>query len=143
VFSCPCRFDLPICSWLCEPGLAGAVVWCAVPPLVLLCNSIRWRAAPLPMSLLLLRIFGPVILFRAYFALGGEFGTVAKYFERNLRLPFTPPLVAFFSPSQIQLKKLESLRQTRSVTEYKTQFEQLAHGVSDTIRATGSRYSPL
>jgi hypothetical protein len=31
--------------------------------------------------------------------LGFEFGIEAKYFERNLRLPFTPPLVAFFSPS--------------------------------------------
>ena len=31
--------------------------------------------------------------------LGGDFGTAAKYFERNLRLPFTPPLVAVFGPS--------------------------------------------
>jgi hypothetical protein len=29
----------------------------------------------------------------------GELGTVVKYFERNLRLPFTPPLVAVFGPS--------------------------------------------
>jgi hypothetical protein len=30
---------------------------------------------------------------------------------------------------QIQLKRLESLKQTRSVTEYQTEFEQLAHGI--------------
>jgi hypothetical protein len=33
--------------------------------------------------------------------LGREFGTTAEYFERNLRLPFTPPLVAVFGPSQL------------------------------------------
>jgi hypothetical protein len=30
---------------------------------------------------------------------GGDFGTAAKYFGRNLRLLFTPPLVAVFGPS--------------------------------------------
>jgi hypothetical protein len=30
---------------------------------------------------------------------GDDFETAAKYFERNLRLPFTPPLVTVFGPS--------------------------------------------
>ena len=29
-----------------------------------------------------------------WLSLGFDFGTAAKYFERNLRLPFTPPLIA-------------------------------------------------
>jgi hypothetical protein len=35
--------------------------------------------------------------------LGGDFGTAAKYFERNLRLSFTPSLVAAFGPSETML----------------------------------------
>jgi hypothetical protein len=30
---------------------------------------------------------------------GGDFVIVAKYFARNLRLPFTPSLIAVFGPS--------------------------------------------
>jgi hypothetical protein len=33
--------------------------------------------------------------------LGFDFGTTVKYFERNLRLPFTFPLVVIFGPSYL------------------------------------------
>jgi hypothetical protein len=32
---------------------------------------------------------------------GGDFGTASNYFGRNLRLTFTPPLVAVFRPSSL------------------------------------------
>jgi hypothetical protein len=99
VFNCPCSFGPSICSWLCELRLASAGVRCAIPPLVLLCSSIRWRAAPLPVFLLLLRISSPALLFRAYFALGGDLGQRPEIFRRKIYGSHSPPLAAVFGPS--------------------------------------------
>jgi len=51
--------------------------------------------------------------FASSLVFGGNFGTAAKYFERNLRLPFTPPLVTVSGPSDVDCEGESENRRIR------------------------------